>query len=677
MAGADLQATAATIAGAARRSPAAQRTRRRRQSRPVVDFVGDPQTPGALCRPASSAGNSSTCPWRSILLVACSPIRVRGVYSATGDGSVQAVQPAPVERGSRIPTVALSAMTAWRPSGSAEDPPLAGCARIAVKPFVRSPSACRPSSGLMLVFGVLAVVLSGKSRPVQRRRCVPPVGNFRPGGGAAGSISRLVALAALLVILRARSRGRRGGLAIATSRASDRSPTACSARSSDSRRGSPCCAGRRPTQRPRIPALLAAEIPIVAFEGDAGLPLFVFRAGRPLHLPAWIPVLVIAGMSPCCSRAWPSSRGRATLRSQQVGLACCALSARAGQVVVLVVIGVIAQVRAALAGPACCGRGCIDAGHDRGPDRDREAWRPAGRAEVSRATASVLILGARRGRYDGLLGGVLAYDGHGKTRRRAVASGWAPPTRCCWHGTPTPSAPSGRSRASLAGLPEVARHEHRAAPTSTPYRRLAPTARPLPKTIAGRSRDLPIASSTCSRRLAFRWPRSASGRGWRGAETLHQPRTWSDAVSSTILTGFPGSGRLPPPVHRHASTRPRLPAGDRYSRQCWGRCVKGRSSSRSSTAASTAASPDQHGDPTVPIDRGAQGERALLTSSARTSAGCFAATDSRKPRALRGICWPIEICASSTPRSALGAGRPGAARLDLGGGAGGRTSPAS
>jgi uncharacterized membrane protein YbhN (UPF0104 family) len=50
-----------------------------------------------------------------------------------------------------------------------------------------------------------------------------------------------------------------------------------------------------PESTPRVPALLAAEVPIIAFEALLAA-MFTFTLVAPLHLPFWVPMLVIAGM---------------------------------------------------------------------------------------------------------------------------------------------------------------------------------------------------------------------------------------------------------------------------------------------------------------------------------------------------------------------------------------------
>jgi uncharacterized membrane protein YbhN (UPF0104 family) len=96
-----------------------------------------------------------------------------------------------------------------------------------------------------------------------------------------------------------------------------------------------------PRDSPRVPALLAAELPIVATEGALAA-LFSFTLVAPLGLPWWLPIIALAVMavlgSGLCAlaRARPSGpwSGLAVLRS---------LEGRS-RVVALVIVAVLAQI---------------------------------------------------------------------------------------------------------------------------------------------------------------------------------------------------------------------------------------------------------------------------------------------------------------------------------------------
>jgi uncharacterized membrane protein YbhN (UPF0104 family) len=96
-----------------------------------------------------------------------------------------------------------------------------------------------------------------------------------------------------------------------------------------------------PDTCPRLPALVAAEVPIVAVEAMLAA-LFMFTLVGPLHLPAWIPVLVIAAM--LCGVL---ALGRLSYRRRTgvwLGLAVLRDLRGRGRLVFFVIIAVITQI---------------------------------------------------------------------------------------------------------------------------------------------------------------------------------------------------------------------------------------------------------------------------------------------------------------------------------------------
>ena len=96
-----------------------------------------------------------------------------------------------------------------------------------------------------------------------------------------------------------------------------------------------------PQTCPRLPALVGAEVPIVAVEATLAA-LFTFTLVGPLHLPPWVPLLVIAATVAglvglrrlaCCRRSglW-------------LGLAALRELRGRGRLIVLVILGVVAQI---------------------------------------------------------------------------------------------------------------------------------------------------------------------------------------------------------------------------------------------------------------------------------------------------------------------------------------------
>jgi len=96
-----------------------------------------------------------------------------------------------------------------------------------------------------------------------------------------------------------------------------------------------------PDSCPRIATLAAAEVPIVAVEAMLAA-VFMFTLVGPLHLPVWVPVLVIAAMlgGLACLR-------RVALRRRSglwLGLAALRQLRGREKLVALVVLGVLAQI---------------------------------------------------------------------------------------------------------------------------------------------------------------------------------------------------------------------------------------------------------------------------------------------------------------------------------------------
>ena len=96
-----------------------------------------------------------------------------------------------------------------------------------------------------------------------------------------------------------------------------------------------------PNTCPRLPTLAAAEVPIVAVEAALAA-VFMFTLVGPLHLPFWIPILVIAGM--LC--ALVGLRRVARRRRTGIWLGLAALRDLRGRerLIALVVLGVVAQI---------------------------------------------------------------------------------------------------------------------------------------------------------------------------------------------------------------------------------------------------------------------------------------------------------------------------------------------
>ncbi len=96
-----------------------------------------------------------------------------------------------------------------------------------------------------------------------------------------------------------------------------------------------------PKACPRIPAMMAAEVPIVAVEAMLAA-LFMFTLVGPLSLPWWIPVLVVAAMLAAVAGLGGIARRRRSGLWQ--GLAVMRDLRGRGRLVALVVTGVVAQI---------------------------------------------------------------------------------------------------------------------------------------------------------------------------------------------------------------------------------------------------------------------------------------------------------------------------------------------
>jgi uncharacterized membrane protein YbhN (UPF0104 family) len=96
-----------------------------------------------------------------------------------------------------------------------------------------------------------------------------------------------------------------------------------------------------PQTAPRIPALIAAEVPILAVEAMLAA-LFMFTLVGPLDLPAWVPVIVIAAMLALVVAIANLARRRRSGLWQ--GLAAMRELRGRGRLITFVVLGVIAQI---------------------------------------------------------------------------------------------------------------------------------------------------------------------------------------------------------------------------------------------------------------------------------------------------------------------------------------------
>jgi len=96
-----------------------------------------------------------------------------------------------------------------------------------------------------------------------------------------------------------------------------------------------------PQHAPRIPALLAAEVPIIAIEATLAA-LFAFTLVRPLALPPWLPALVLAGALAALLGLRRLARRRRS--GVWLGLAALAQLRGRGRLLALVLAGILAQI---------------------------------------------------------------------------------------------------------------------------------------------------------------------------------------------------------------------------------------------------------------------------------------------------------------------------------------------
>jgi len=91
----------------------------------------------------------------------------------------------------------------------------------------------------------------------------------------------------------------------------------------------------------RIPALMAAEVPIIAVEATLAA-LFTFTLIGPLRLPAWAPVPLIAAM--CCLLLGLRRLSRRRRSGLWRGLAAVRELRGRGRLIALVLLGILAQI---------------------------------------------------------------------------------------------------------------------------------------------------------------------------------------------------------------------------------------------------------------------------------------------------------------------------------------------
>jgi hypothetical protein len=96
-----------------------------------------------------------------------------------------------------------------------------------------------------------------------------------------------------------------------------------------------------PRESPRVPALLAAELPIVATEAVLAA-LFSFTLVGPLGLPWWVPIVALAAMAGLSWTLYALARARP--RGPLSGLAVLRSLEGRSRVVALVVVAVLAQI---------------------------------------------------------------------------------------------------------------------------------------------------------------------------------------------------------------------------------------------------------------------------------------------------------------------------------------------
>jgi Lysylphosphatidylglycerol synthase TM region len=96
-----------------------------------------------------------------------------------------------------------------------------------------------------------------------------------------------------------------------------------------------------PHTSPKAPALVAAEVPIVAVEAMLAA-LFTFTLVGPLKLPAWAPVVVVAAMG--CALLVLRRTARRRHAGLWGGLAAVRQLRGRGRLVALIVAGIVAQI---------------------------------------------------------------------------------------------------------------------------------------------------------------------------------------------------------------------------------------------------------------------------------------------------------------------------------------------
>jgi uncharacterized membrane protein YbhN (UPF0104 family) len=192
--------------------------------------------------------------------------------------------------------------------------------------------------GSLIVFGILALVLAGRREQFSKALATAPIW--------------VLALASLLHLVSLTTRGEAWNICLRAAGSS--APrrvvfraagigSLASVVSAQLGVATRIAALRRsaPSSCPRVPALMAAEVPILAVEAMLAA-LFMFTLVGPLSLPWWVPVLVIAAMG-----AAVAGLGRLARRRRSglwTGLAVLRDLRGRGRLVVLIVIGVVAQI---------------------------------------------------------------------------------------------------------------------------------------------------------------------------------------------------------------------------------------------------------------------------------------------------------------------------------------------
>jgi uncharacterized membrane protein YbhN (UPF0104 family) len=192
--------------------------------------------------------------------------------------------------------------------------------------------------GSLIVFGVLALALAGRQGQFSAALSTAPIW--------------VLSLAALLHLVSLVTRGEAWNVCLgaAGSRASRRVVfraagigSLASVISAQLGVATRIAALRRsaPDACPRVPALMAAEVPILAVEATLAA-LFMFTLVGPLGLPWWIPILVVIAMLAAVAGLGGLARRRRF--GLWMGLAVLRDLRGRGRLVALVVIGVVAQI---------------------------------------------------------------------------------------------------------------------------------------------------------------------------------------------------------------------------------------------------------------------------------------------------------------------------------------------